>query len=264
MIYLYVKTSPLGLKYLGQTIRDPFKYTGTGHRWLKHLKKHKLSTEDIKTEILFTSYNREEIKAKGLYYSDLWNIVKSDEWANLIKECGNTSAYQGSPPEEVKERIREKLKGRHRPPEVIEKMRKAFKGKVKTKEQLEKMFVVPVVCLDLDGNFIKEYSSIKEASEETLYHYDNIRTNIKGKNHTCGNNIFIRKENYDPSKNYKYTNKNKKIIIQMDLNGNFIKEWEGVYEFLKENSLPRHTSSVGQCCSGKRKRAYGFTWKYKN
>ena len=46
MIYLYIKESPLGLKYLGKTEKDPFKYIGSGLYWKKHLKKHKF-TYDI-------------------------------------------------------------------------------------------------------------------------------------------------------------------------------------------------------------------------
>ena len=36
--HLYVKThKKTGLKYLGQTKKDPFQYSGSGHRWTKHI-----------------------------------------------------------------------------------------------------------------------------------------------------------------------------------------------------------------------------------
>lgn len=85
-IYLYVKTHNItGLKYLGKTMKDPFKYKGSGKHWLRHIKKH---GNEVFTEIIFQTENEEELKEKGLYYSQLWNIVESDEWANLVTEMG--------------------------------------------------------------------------------------------------------------------------------------------------------------------------------
>ena len=95
MITLYVKTHKVtGLKYLGKTEKDPYVYKGSGIRWKRELKKY---GNDVDTEILFESENFEEIKEKGLYYSELWDIVHSDEWANFIEENGSggdTSAYR--------------------------------------------------------------------------------------------------------------------------------------------------------------------------
>ena len=39
--YLYVKTHRItGLKYLGKTKQDPYKYRGSGVYWTSHIKKH--------------------------------------------------------------------------------------------------------------------------------------------------------------------------------------------------------------------------------
>lgn len=93
-IYLYVKTHRVtGLKYLGKTTRDPFSYTGSGKRWLNHLGAH---GNDCDTQILLASSSKEDIRETGIFFSSLWNIVESDEWANLIPESGeggDTSAY---------------------------------------------------------------------------------------------------------------------------------------------------------------------------
>jgi len=90
-IYLYLKQHNItGLKYLGQTTKDPIKYTGSGKYWLNHLNKHGY---DVTTTILYESDNMEEIREQGLYYSDLWNIVESKEYANLIPEGGEGGGY---------------------------------------------------------------------------------------------------------------------------------------------------------------------------
>jgi hypothetical protein len=90
-IYLYLKThNKTGLKYLGKTKQNPLKYRGSGKYWVNHLKKH---GNDVTTEILFKSCFPEEIKQKGLYYSNLWNIVESNTFANIKNETGDGGAY---------------------------------------------------------------------------------------------------------------------------------------------------------------------------
>jgi hypothetical protein len=85
-IYLYLKThNKTGLKYLGQTTKNPQTYLGSGVYWLRHLKEH---GEDILTEILYETTSYDEIKEKGLYYSNLWDIVNNTNFANLIPETG--------------------------------------------------------------------------------------------------------------------------------------------------------------------------------
>jgi hypothetical protein len=88
---LYIKTHQVtGLKYLGQTSkRDPHKYTGSGKYWLRHIKQHGKTWD---TEILIESQNKKDIDKLGAYYSDLWNVVESNEWANLKPETGNGAA----------------------------------------------------------------------------------------------------------------------------------------------------------------------------
>ena len=97
IIYLYKKTHNItGLKYLGKTTQDPFKYKGSGDYWIPHTNKHGY---DVTTEIVKECQTSEEIKHWGLYYSELWNIVdERDEngkktWANLKPEAGDGWAY---------------------------------------------------------------------------------------------------------------------------------------------------------------------------
>lgn len=85
-IYLYLKThNRTGLKYLGKTIQDPFKYKGSGKRWINHLKKH---GNDVTTEILFETTDKKKFSEVAIEYSKKWNIVDSDEFANFVLEEG--------------------------------------------------------------------------------------------------------------------------------------------------------------------------------
>jgi hypothetical protein len=85
---LYVKThNKTGLNYLGTTTKeDPHKYPGSGTYWGRHLKVHGY---DYTTEILHECQSKHELKEQGLYYSNMWNIVENNEWANLIPESGD-------------------------------------------------------------------------------------------------------------------------------------------------------------------------------
>ena len=87
-IYLYVKThNKTGLKYLGKTeSKDPHKYPGSGTYWKLHLQKH---GKDYSTEIIKECNSKKEFSMWGLYYSNLWNVVESDDWANLKEETGD-------------------------------------------------------------------------------------------------------------------------------------------------------------------------------
>lgn len=88
IIYLYVKThNKTGLKYLGKTVsKDPHAYAGSGKYWKNHLRKHGY---DYTTEILQECSSAEELKYWGNYYSKLFDVVESNEWANLMPEVGD-------------------------------------------------------------------------------------------------------------------------------------------------------------------------------
>lgn len=46
----------------------------------------------------------------------------------------------------------------------------------------------------------------------------------------------------------------------MDLNGNFIKNWNCINDACRELNIT--ASHISRCCYGKRNSAYGFKWKH--
>lgn len=76
---------------------------------------------------------------------------------------------------------------------------------------------------------------------------------MKGKIHTSESKEKARLNNLG---------KNNKVILQFDLKGNFIKEWES--QTIAAQSLGKKTgAAIGECAKGKRPTIYGYKWKYK-
>jgi hypothetical protein len=92
-IYLYIKTHKItGLNYLGKTTQNPFTYPGSGLHWKRHLQKH---GNHVHTIVLQECTTNEEISRWGIYYSGLFNVVESKEWANLKPESGDGGSRPG-------------------------------------------------------------------------------------------------------------------------------------------------------------------------
>lgn len=133
MYYLYVKThNKTGLRYLGKTIQDPYTYKGSGVRWENHINKHGY---DVSTYILLATDNFQELSETGMFFSKLFNIVQSDEWANLIPESGTGGHI---------------MTGKKHTNEAKIKMSKASKGRLKSEEHKLK------IALSNTGKFQSE------------------------------------------------------------------------------------------------------------
>ena len=92
---LMIKTHTVtGLKYLckssykpgTKTVQDCIDYLGSGKRWLNHLKVH---GKTIKTDIIQISRDIDQFRQTAFDLSLWFDIVKSDEWANLTEEKGD-------------------------------------------------------------------------------------------------------------------------------------------------------------------------------
>lgn len=133
MIYLYLKEHEItGLKYLGQTKRDPFKYKGSGVYWKQHLKKH---GNKVKTTILAECETYEELQILGLQYSEKWDVVKSHLFANLMVENGLSNKFTP----EIIEKIAKSNRGQKRSEETKAKISKGGKGRKLSEETKAKI-----------------------------------------------------------------------------------------------------------------------------
>lgn len=110
---------------------------------------------------------------------------------------------------------------------------------------------------DLNGIFIKTWDSIHDVARFFDVNASAICSccNKRSKS-SCG---FIW--SYETNV-HEYKNNTEKQVIQMDMNGNFIKEFKRIKDAVEELNL-KEGSRIGLCCKGKANSAYGFKWKYK-
>ena len=104
---------------------------------------------------------------------------------------------------------------------------------------------------DLNGKFIKNYSSITEASNETNIPIQNISKCLTKQRKTAGNFYWTNEQELP-----KIT---KPKIYQYDLNGKLIQ----IFNTKKEAADLLHLDdgSIAKVCKGKRKTCGGFIWK---
>lgn len=111
---------------------------------------------------------------------------------------------------------------------------------------------------DLKGNLIKSYDSIKEAASFG-FNEGNIQDCCVYRLKSHRGFIWRYFEDLPPSK---YKNKTIKSILQYDMSGKFIREWDSISSASKE--LKIGSNCITTCCRGKYKSSGGYIWKYKN
>jgi hypothetical protein len=93
-IWLYVKQHNVtGLKYFGKTSNNPHKYKGSGLHWARHLALH---GNDVTTTWCELFTDKESLVEFALFFSEEFDIVQSNKWANLKAENGLDGNAKGT------------------------------------------------------------------------------------------------------------------------------------------------------------------------
>lgn len=168
------------------------------------------------------------------------------------------------------------------------------KEKFKHSEEWKKVLSKPILQFSLDGEFLGEYPSVKDAAEKTGVIKQNISSNLTGKYKTAGGFIWRHKDpsvslqghlknpfempkhseetkkkmslsskkgdDHHMKKKIGANNPRSKKIVQKNLEGEIIKVWDSMSDIKRE--LGFTPSNICRCCQGSVKRIGGFKWEY--
>lgn len=123
-----------------------------------------------------------------------------------------------------------------------------------------------VIQLTKNNKFIKEWNSISEASRALNISHISIIKTCKGEINSGGNFVWMYKNDYEKTKDSlpdrTNTNFYTSEVVQLTLEGEFIKEWSSMIEASK--TLGIKSSGISLACRGNRRRAGNFLWRYKS
>lgn len=128
------------------------------------------------------------------------------------------------------------------------------------RERVTNKKLIPILQFSLDGVFLKEWKSAREADESLNISYKCISGVCRGHRKTTGGFIWKFKDENRIIKP-KYVDI-RYIVNQYNLNNEFIQEFISSSEASRITKISR--SHINAVCLGKRKSAGGFIWKYKD
>jgi hypothetical protein len=125
---------------------------------------------------------------------------------------------------------------------------------------------IPVLQFSIDGILIKKYAGIAEAARETGVNQIAIGNCCKGNQRHSGNYLWIYSSEFTEELlaqriNDEYIPSWAKVVLQYDLDNNFITEFQTITYASKETGVNR--DGIRKCCMGKFRHSGGFKWKFK-
>ncbi len=231
---VYIHRFPNGKQYVGITKNTPKTRWANGNGYIKNTEmfdniKH-YGWDNIE-HIIFNDkgilYTEEEACyiEKCLVYD--WNLINPEFGYNL--RSGGKGSYNFFPSK------------------ILEHRKNSVSNK-------------PVIQYDLDGNKLREYFSIKEASRKNDISTSRISLCCHNKSFTAGGYMweFLTGDidNVKP-----FINPSEKPVIQYDLDRNKLREYGSITEASKDNNID--SSGISKCCYKKLNHMGKYQWRFK-
>jgi group I intron endonuclease len=268
IIGIYKLTSPNNKVYFGQTInwdvRKKHYKNKSGQRQPKlYYSLKKYGWNMFKKEIIEIC-NVEQLNEREIHYKQ--QFINEFGWDKALF-CEIYDTGGGPKSQETKMKMSISHLGKKHSKKTCDKISKNRTGKCHSEENKQKMKMSrigktsskPILQYDLDGNFIKEWVNTKQTQEYlNLY---SITGALQKKNRSAGGYQWRYKNDLLEISKFKQ-NTRSKPIIQYNLDGSFIKEWNSTTEASK--TIKCSISIISACLIGKYETAVGFKWKFKN
>jgi len=284
-IYKLIDPTDNKVRYIGLTFNDlrmrlksHLSEPGKSHKifWIKKLKKQGLKPIIESVEENISTYD--EACQREIYYIDHFkslgfdltnmatggnkNKKMSEETRIKMAESAKNRKIKTILTQEVKNILSKKSKERFKNPEEREKLRianKRYEDSKTPEQKLQDILIQDskrVYQYDKDMNLIEIYPSIGEVVRRTSLGRGNISKCCQHKVVAVGGFIWRFEGDLTPPQY-----KNRKVVLQFDLNMNYLGEFENI----RQASLVTKTndSTIRNCCKGKCQSAGGFIWKYK-
>lgn len=205
--------------------------------------------------------SKEQLEKMSKSMTEWWSNEE-----NRLKMSGeNNHNYGVKFSEETKRKISESQKGKIIPLETIVKAANARVGLTKSKETRQKIQENnknkrAILQFSLDGKFIAEYASTKEAERYTGVKYQYIISCCKHQKQEAGGFIWEYKEKRKDDYIVQHGHRKNIAIIQLTIDGEFISKYKSAAEASVMNGMDR--STIVRCCKGRQKTAGGYKWMY--
>jgi len=138
-------------------------------------------------------------------------------------------------------------------------------GKINYAEQYNNPLYCPIVQLDKNGKYIREFSSINEANNFYGFKRGTISSALnKGRHYSCGY-YWYKKEEYDNCKSIDINSRFSKFYIptdKFDKNDNYICSYDTIIDAAKDCGVSN--TQIYNVVIGKNKSTGGFKFKSKN
>ena len=109
-----------------------------------------------------------------------------------------------------------------------------------------------------NGEFIKEYSSVREASRELGIHFGNIIKCANKQRNVAGGYVW-RFHSDDTSPNV-YKNKRDKKVVMLNKNGSYRMTFNTLYD--ASLFINKSQDNIASCCKGVTNTAGGYMWRF--
>ena len=229
-------------------------------------------------EILFDEISIQEARKKEIEFISLYGRKDMGTGCLVNMTDGGDGCLNKIITPETAKKIGDSNRGKKYSAEQKKQMSESAKKRLQIPEQYKKH------CDNLKGKpkkprSIEHRNKISENNKNKVFTSD-IRKNMsEGQKRRIAKNggvLFTKEQLIENGKKISKSSLGKKMsesskkkmgdnqklpILQYDLDGNFIKEWDGVIDAAK--SMGKYSTNIIRCCRSKFKQAYGFIRKYK-